>query len=213
MRLDLYKLDAIRNDKKAIAALENYVDQIIDEFLEAPEGQAYIQANPDEEDYVGEWFLKVLELAYKTEAITLPHLTPETLEKLLIQTLPPTLSAEETQDAKSLIPELMAFWSFLKRACGLTTASAILQTLKKIHPIFNRKLKLGKPARTSSATPLSSHYSTNGRGVPGSLPTTSDPLSILESLKIEVDDNVDIPEMEPDLDDDLGNDIDFDLDD
>ena len=144
MGIDLYELDAIRSYDKAIAALENYADKIIDEFLEAPEGQAYIRAHPEEEEYVGEWFLTVLELAYKTQVVTLPHITPLILENILTQSLPQQLTPDEAVEAVSVIPELKAFWSFLQRAYRLPSAPAILQSLAKLQTTFNILLHVGK---------------------------------------------------------------------
>ncbi|NEQ97569.1 MAG: hypothetical protein F6K30_12740, partial [Cyanothece sp. SIO2G6] len=216
MAVDLYELDAIGNYKKAIAALEGYADKIIDDFLEAPEGQSYIQAHPDEEDYVGEWFLSVLTLTYKTEVVTLPHITPSVLEPILTQRLPTTLSPDEAADAGSLIPELIAFWSYLQRVYRLSTAPDIIHCLRSIQPIFNA-LVLGDASATkrSSKSPVNRQPASDnnlGNKRMSSLVQSLDALGDIDIDDLDQDDldQDDLEDLEDfeleDLDGDLGDD-------
>ncbi|MGK7890679.1 MAG: hypothetical protein AB4042_15210 [Leptolyngbyaceae cyanobacterium] len=212
MAVDLYELDAIRNYKKAIAALEGYADKIIDDFLEAPEGQAYIQANPDEEEYVGEWFLSILTLIYKNDVVTLPHITPSILEPILTQTLPSTLPPDEAADAGNLIPELIAFWSYLQRAYRLSTAPDIIRCLRSIQPIFNALVLGGatssikrSPKSSGSRQPSINHNRLEDKQM-SSLVRSLDALGDIDIDDIDENDLKDLDDFDLDEDDLIDND-------
>lgn len=47
MTVNLYKLDSINDYDEAIKALEDYVAELVEEFVEAAEGKAYLEAHPE----------------------------------------------------------------------------------------------------------------------------------------------------------------------
>lgn len=55
MTVNLYRLDSIKDYDEAIKALEDYVAQLVEEFVEAPEGKTYLEAHSEMKEYVGSW--------------------------------------------------------------------------------------------------------------------------------------------------------------
>lgn len=53
MTFDLSRIDRITDYDEAIDALEEYVEDLVDEFVEAPEGKAYLAAYPETAESVG----------------------------------------------------------------------------------------------------------------------------------------------------------------
>ena len=83
MSVNLYRIDSISDYDKAIEALSDYVEELVDEFVRSPEGQAYLQAHPEMEDYVGSWIDHLLYFGYAYESVTLPHMTKNNVEATL----------------------------------------------------------------------------------------------------------------------------------
>ena len=136
MSVDLYRLDSIKDYDRAIDALEDYVADLVEEFVEAPEGKAYLKAHPEMQEYVGSWIDQLLYFGYAYESVTLPHMTRDDLEVVVTELFPRKVSLLNPDEADTTIPELIAFWQFLKRAYKHPSASRILTFLKKIQPKF-----------------------------------------------------------------------------
>ena len=136
MSVDLYRLDSIKDYDQAIDALEDYVADLVEEFVEAPEGKAYLKAHPEMQEYVGSWIDQLLYFGYAYESVTLPHMTRDDVEVVVTELFPRKVSLLNPDEADTTIPELIAFWQFLKRAYKHPSASRILTFLKKIQPKF-----------------------------------------------------------------------------
>ena len=54
MTFDLSRIDRITDYDEAINALEEYLEELVDEFVEAPEGKAYLAAYPEMAEFVGD---------------------------------------------------------------------------------------------------------------------------------------------------------------
>ena len=50
MSVNLYRIDSISDYDEAIEALSDYVEELVDEFVRSPEGQAYLKAHPEMEE-------------------------------------------------------------------------------------------------------------------------------------------------------------------
>ena len=137
MSVDLYRLDSIEDYEEAIVALEDYVADLVEEFIQAPEGEAYLKTHPEVQNRVGNWINHLIHVGYAyEEPVALPHMTPKHVEDIVTRWFPRKESLENPDAADTAIPELIAFWSFLKRVYPLPCAGQILTFLKQIQPQF-----------------------------------------------------------------------------
>lgn len=136
MAINLNRLDAIRDYDQAIDALEDYTEELVTEFLQAPEGQEYLEAHPEAQASVGSWIDSLLHFGYAYESATLPHMTKQTVEAIVTRLFPSKITLIDAKDAESAIPELIAFWEFLQRSYKHPQATRILTFLKQIQPKF-----------------------------------------------------------------------------
>jgi hypothetical protein len=140
MTVNLHRLDLIEDYDEAIDALEDYVGELVDEFVQSPEGKAYLKAHPEMEDYVGSWIDHLLYFGYAYESVTLPHMTKNSVEAIVTRLFPKKISLLNPDEADTTIPELTAFWQFLQRAYQHPKATQILKFLKKIQPRFKEMM-------------------------------------------------------------------------
>lgn len=133
---DLYRLDQINDYDATIAALEDYIADLTDEFAESPEGKAYVVAHPDVAEFVGSWIDPLLQFGYAYRSVTLPRMTPKDVEAIVTELFPQKVTLLDPEEASTAIPELIAFWQFLQRQYKQRHASKILSFLKKIQPKF-----------------------------------------------------------------------------
>ncbi|MDJ0591047.1 MAG: plasmid pRiA4b ORF-3 family protein [Pleurocapsa sp. MO_226.B13] len=136
MTLNLYRLDSIKDYDEAIEALSDYVVELVEEFVRSPEGKAYLKAHPEMEEYVGSWIDNLLYFGYAYESVTLPQMTKDNVEAIVTRLFPNKVSLLNPDEADTTIPELTAFWQFLKREYQHRNATPILKFLKKIQPQF-----------------------------------------------------------------------------
>jgi Plasmid pRiA4b ORF-3-like protein len=136
MPLDLYQLDSITDFDEAIDRLDNYVADLVDEFVETSEGKAYLKAHPDMEEFVGSWIHQLLYFGYAYRSVTLPQMKKSDVEAILTDLFPAKVTLLDPDEAETAIPELTAFWQFLKRQYKLSNATKILTFLKQIQPEF-----------------------------------------------------------------------------
>ncbi len=136
MSIDLNRIDAIQDMDEALDALEDFVGELIEEFVESPEGKAYLAAYPEMDEYVGSWIDNLLYFGYSYQTVTLPQMTKRDVEAIVTQLFPRKLSLLEPDEADTAMPELVAFWQFLKRAYQHPQAAKIIKALEKIQPKF-----------------------------------------------------------------------------
>ena len=136
MSVNLQRLDQIEDYDQAIAALEEFVEELVSEFVEAPEGKAYLQAHPEMSEYVGSWIDHLLYFGYAYESVTLPQMTVSNVDIIVTKIFPNKISLLDPEEANSTIPELSAFWQFLKREYKHPQAHKIVKLLKQIQPKF-----------------------------------------------------------------------------
>lgn len=136
MTVNLYRLDSIKDYDEAIKALEDYVAELVEEFVEAPEGKTYLKAHPEMKEYVGSWIDHLLYFGYAYESVTLPRMTKNNVEIIVTQLFPSKISLLDPDEADTTIPEFIAFWQFLKREYKHLNATKILKFLEKIQPKF-----------------------------------------------------------------------------
>lgn len=138
MTVNLHQLDQIQDYDQAIAALEEFVEELVLEFVPSIEGQTYLQSYPVMEEYVGSWIDHLLYFGYAYESVTLPQMTLKNVDVIVGQLFPRKISLLDPTEADTAIPELMAFWQFLKREYQHPQAHKIIKFLKQIQPKFSR---------------------------------------------------------------------------
>ncbi len=134
MSFDIHQLDNVNysEDENAEEASRAYQDAILEQFFESPEGQARLQADPD----MGFWARQLMYYGFTYIGITLPQMTVRTVREIVTELYPSKVSLNSPDDADDTIPELLAFWAFLKREYQLDEADAILDFMRKIEPEF-----------------------------------------------------------------------------
>ncbi|MDJ0701845.1 MAG: hypothetical protein QNJ46_01075 [Leptolyngbyaceae cyanobacterium MO_188.B28] len=111
MSVDLYRLDSIEDYEEAILALEDYVADLVEEFIQAPEGKAYLENYPAMQEQAGNWIDNLIYFGYAyDEPVALPYMTPEHVEDIVTRWFPRKESLPKPDKVDAAIPELIAFW-------------------------------------------------------------------------------------------------------
>ncbi len=135
MAFDIHQLDGIDRDaydEAAEDALEKYQDALIEQFVQSPEGRARLQADPE----MGFWAAQLIYYGYQYIGVSVPEMTADDVDEVVTDLFPRKVSTLSPDDADDVIPELLAFWQFLKRQYRLANADAILGYLRGIAPQF-----------------------------------------------------------------------------
>ncbi|MFE1746387.1 hypothetical protein [Coleofasciculus sp. H7-2] len=128
---DIHQLDDLDYDA-AEPILDDYQDTLINLFANSPEGQTYLETNPE----MGAWIAQLIYYGYCYESFTLPKMTKNDVKTVVEGLFPRKVSLLSPEEADDAIPELMAFWQFLKREFKLSNAGSILTYLRQIQPKF-----------------------------------------------------------------------------
>jgi hypothetical protein len=127
MTFDLNRLDDMDDVEEA---LDEYQDELFKLFADSPEGQACAQADPG----MGFWVTRLIDYGYSFTGVTVPQMAASDLEELLTEVFPRKISLAAPDHADDAIPELIAFWEYLKRAYQLANADEILSYLRSVRP-------------------------------------------------------------------------------
>jgi hypothetical protein len=136
MTIDLHRLDSIDDCDEFIEALDDYLQELVGEFVDAAEGKAYLAQYPDMYESVGTWIYHLLYLGYNYESVTLPGMNATQVEVIVTKLFPRKIMLVEPDDANSTIPELLAFWQFLQRVYKPTHGAKVVKLLEKLQPKF-----------------------------------------------------------------------------
>ncbi len=131
MTFDINQLNNLEYDD-AEPLLEDYINDVIEEFAQSPEGKAYAQEYPE----FGGWINSFIEMSYNYEGFTLPKMTKADAQVVMEYLLPRKLTLLDRSEAEDAIPELVAFWNFLKREYKFRSAGAIAKYLSSIKDKF-----------------------------------------------------------------------------
>lgn len=146
MTFDIHQLDEIDSyDDQAEQALEDYQDALLELFFDSPEGEARLQADPE----MGFWAAQLMHYGYGYIGVTLPQMTARNVEEIVTELFPRKISLLSPDDADDAIPELVAFWEYLKREYKLPSANSVLRFLHEIESDF--KEIMNDPARFGMA--------------------------------------------------------------
>lgn len=131
MTFNIRQLDNLTYDEVE-PILEDYVNELLQEFVQSPEGKVHTETHPKG----GYWIGSFIELAYTYQERTLPKMTQGDVQSLMESTLPRKITIFDPSEAEDAIPELVAFWQFLKREYQLRSAGAIAKYLESLAPQF-----------------------------------------------------------------------------
>ena len=133
MPIDLNLLDKYKDySEESEEALGNFIETLVEQFLDSPEGQSHLVDCPDA-DF---WANSLLEYGYQYESFTPARMTSNDVEYVVTNLFPRKITLATREDAEDAIPELKAFWHYLKREYALKQADSIIKSLDKIAPQF-----------------------------------------------------------------------------
>ena len=130
MPFDIRQLDRLEEYNEE--AFDAYQDALLNLFLDSPEAEAHMAEYPD----AGFWAAQFMYYGYAYIGYTLPKTTRAVAEEIITEVFPRKISLLSPKDADDAIPELKAFWQFLKREYKLRHADAILGFLRQVEPDF-----------------------------------------------------------------------------
>jgi len=112
MDFDIHRLDRMTPDSAgAESAFEEFQQELLERFAQSPEGQQRLEADPD----MGFWAAQLMYYGYQYEGAVLPRMTVGDVQTVVTELFPRKISLESPEHADDAIPELVAFWKYLKR--------------------------------------------------------------------------------------------------
>ena len=135
MSYDINWLDKIEYDgsSESEEALDKYQNFILEEFSLSAEGKAHIKVDPE----MGFWITQLIYYGFAYIGVTLPQMNEQDINEITTDLFPSKISLGSPEDADNTIPELLAFWQFLRSKYKLSNADSIIDFLVKIKPKFN----------------------------------------------------------------------------
>ena len=133
MDFDINQLDHVEfESEEGEEAFHEFQQALVERFTESPEGQARLQADPD----MGFWTAQLMYYGWQYEGKSVPRMTVGTVDEVVTGLFPRKISLQSPEDADDTIPELTAFWQYLKREYQLPQADAVLKFLRDVEPDF-----------------------------------------------------------------------------
>ena len=133
MDFDIHQLDRMAPDSAgAEAAFEAFQQALLARFAQSPEGEARFQTDPD----TGFWAAQLAYYGYQYEGRAVPQLTVGNVRTVVTELFPRKISLLSPDQADDAIPELLAFWKYLKREFHLPQSDAVLEFLREVEPDF-----------------------------------------------------------------------------
>ena len=135
MNFNINQLDKIEYDgsDESEEALGEYQDAILEEFALSPQGKERIKADPE----MGFWIAQLIYYGIGYIGVTLPQMDEGDIHEIVTDLFPRKISLNSPEDADDAIPELLAFWQFLRDKYKLSNADTIIDFLTEIEPEFN----------------------------------------------------------------------------
>ncbi len=112
--------------------LEKYIDSLLEQFCDSPEGKEYQEKEPD----VGFWSAEFVYFGFNYIGVTPPCMAVSDVKEIVTNLFPRKVIANSPEQADNAIPELLAFWHFLKRKFELENSDRILKYLSKMESEF-----------------------------------------------------------------------------
>ena len=131
MSFDINLLDDLDYDDVE-PLIESYIDDIVKQFSQSPEGQAHAVQYPE----IGSWIFHLIDFGYKYEGFVLSQMTKDDMKTMMEDLLPRKVGLANKSEAEDAVPELVAFWSFLEREYNFKNAKGIINYLLSIKDKF-----------------------------------------------------------------------------
>ncbi|MEO1134596.1 MAG: hypothetical protein AAFX40_18090, partial [Cyanobacteria bacterium J06639_1] len=144
MTFNIRQLDTLTYDEVE-PIFDEYITHVVEEFLASEIGQTYAAQHPE----AGNWIATFVEMAYLYGECTIPKMTKRDAQTVMSAILPRKLTLPDPQVADSAIPELVAFWTYLKETYRFRSAGAIAKYLQSIDGQFREWM--ADPARGGPA--------------------------------------------------------------
>jgi len=132
MAFDIFRLDESDYEEDEFY---KYQDELLELFANSPEGQARAKEHPG----MGFWARSLIDYGYSHTGTTLTLMVDDDVEELLTEVFPRKISLGAPEDADNALPEMIAFWEYLKREHKLSNANHILSYLRSVKPEEFRK--------------------------------------------------------------------------
>jgi hypothetical protein len=146
MAFDIYALDHYQDKwDDWDEALDDYTGALIDLFVDSPEGEAFYQ----QYENVG-WLAQLISLGFTYQEVTLPEMQDSDIRSILFNHFPRKISVLSPDDVDDVIPELIAFWTYLQREYNLPHAEGVLTFLNQVDP-NEFKAEMNNPANFGMA--------------------------------------------------------------
>lgn len=126
-------------------ALEDYIGGLLDLFADSPEGKAHYQ----QYEHIG-WAAQLISLGFTYQEVTLPEMQASDIQSILFSHFPRKVSVLSPDDVDDVIPELIAFWTYLHREYDLPNAKTVLTFLNQLDP-KEFKAEMNNPANFGMA--------------------------------------------------------------
>ncbi len=135
MSFNINQLDNIEYDGsyEAEEALEDYQDSVLKEFALSSEGKERIKTDPE----MGFWIVQLIYYGFGYIGVTLPQMDERDINEIITDLFPRKISLSTPEDADDAIPELLAFWQFLRKEYKLSNADTIIDFLTRVEPKFS----------------------------------------------------------------------------
>ena len=135
MSFNINQLDKVEYDgsNESENALTQYQDSILEEFAYSPEGKERFKADPE----MGFWIAQLIYYGIGYIGVSVPQMDESDINEIITDLFPRKISLSSPEDADDAIPELLAFWKFLKNKYKLSNADIIIEYLTEIEPKFN----------------------------------------------------------------------------
>jgi len=133
MEFDIHRLDSLDPDCDEMdTILGDYVDELVELFRDSPEGQPLLEAVSD----TGLWVDRFVYLLFQHCGYSVSNLEIDDLENVLIDVFPRKVTPSSPEDAEGVIPELIAFWEYLRREHNLPHCDSVLKYLHSLKPKY-----------------------------------------------------------------------------
>jgi hypothetical protein len=127
MTFDIHRVDHLDSmEEDAYEEFDEYRAELLDLFAESPEGAEHFKKYPD-----GGWWSEImLDYGFQYFGFSVPNIKVEDFDELITDVLPRKVSLRKREEALSAIPEMIAFWSFIKREFRTRNSGPILKYLE-----------------------------------------------------------------------------------
>ncbi len=137
MPIDIHQLDHLDQESSSFERKsEKFIETLLEQFFEAPEGQLHLEAHPD----AGFWVEQFLAYGLSHIGAVVSRMSVHDARELVFEIFPRKISLQAPEEADAAIPELLAFWRYLQREYKLANAEPILKWLRDNAPQFRQTM-------------------------------------------------------------------------